>query len=127
VDRAHPNIWIAEKLKSAFPGSQFIGIERDPFATIASMIKHKGVSAWHRRWRGFPVPNRFLGTTEDMVDTYDSLPIARQCALRWKAHSDRMAELTGILGDDLLLVRHESLSQETKATIDRMRIFLRLE
>ena len=49
LDKSHPNIWIAEKLKDAFPKSQFVAIERNPYATVASMMKHKGVSAWHKR------------------------------------------------------------------------------
>lgn len=75
-------IWTAEKLKKVFPKSLFVGIERNPYATVASMMKHKGVSAWHGRWREFPIPNRFLGITPELEDVYDNLPLASQCALR---------------------------------------------
>ena len=47
ADKSHPNIWIAEALSEVFPDAQFLGIERDPFGTVASMLKHKGVLKWH--------------------------------------------------------------------------------
>jgi hypothetical protein len=65
VDKTHPNIWHAEDLKRALPEALFVGIERNPYATVASMVLHPDVSAWHRRWREFPVPNRFLGITPE--------------------------------------------------------------
>jgi hypothetical protein len=61
LDKSHPNIWIADKIKEEFPEAKFVGIERNPFATVSSMLKHRGVMKWHRDWKSFPVPNRFLG------------------------------------------------------------------
>lgn len=126
VDKSHPNIWIAEKLQKAFPQALFVGIERNPYATVASMMKHGGVSAWHRRWREFPIPNRFLGITHEIADTYDSIPFASQCAMRWLAHHRRMNELKSALGDALLLITYESFTQNTEHTIHGLKQFLGL-
>jgi hypothetical protein len=63
ADKSHPNIWHAEDLAARLPDAVFLGIQRNPFATVASMLEHAGVLAWHERWREFPVPNRFLGIT----------------------------------------------------------------
>lgn len=127
VDKSHPNIWLAEKLKMAFPQALFVGIERNPYATVASMLRHKGVSAWHRRWREFPVPNRFLGITHELAERYDSLPLAAQCAIRWAAHRDRLNELGRILGGDLLRISYETFAHETALTVGTMQKFLGLQ
>ena len=43
LDKTHPNIWLAEPLQQAFPDALFLGIERDPFATVASMLRHREI------------------------------------------------------------------------------------
>jgi len=127
LDKSHPNIWIAEKLQKAFPQALFIGIERNPYATVVSMMKHGGVSAWHRRWREFPLPNRFLAITPEIADTYDSIPLASQCAMRWLAHHRRMNELKNTLGDALLVISYESFAHDTALTIHVLNQFLGLQ
>lgn len=126
VDKTHPNIWIAEKLQRAFPQARFLGIERDPYATVASMMKHSRVSAWHRRWREFPVPNRFLGITAEAAAAYDDIPFASQCAMRWLAHHNKMNELRNSLGDALLVISYESFARNTEQTIAGLKEFLGL-
>ena len=126
VDKTHPNIWIAEKLQRAFPNALFIGIERNPYATVASMMKHSGVSAWHRRWREFPVPNRFLGITSELANEYESIPFASQCAMRWLAHHNRMKELRKSLGDYLFVISYESFAHDTEQAINELKQFLGL-
>jgi hypothetical protein len=126
VDKTHPNMWIAEKLKGAFPRALFIGIERNPYATVASMMKHRGVSAWHGRWREFPIPNRFLGISSRDASGYDSVPLASQCAMRWLAHHRRMNELRSFLGSDLLVISYESFACNTADTISDLQQFLGL-
>ena len=126
LDKTHPNLWIAEKLKKAFPQSLFVGIERNPYATVASMMKHKEVSAWHKRWREFPIPNRFLGITAELSSTYDSISFASQCAMRWVAHHDKINELGNILGDDYLVISYESFAHNTEKAIYELQQFLGL-
>lgn len=123
----HPNIWIAEALKQAFPGALFLAIERHPLATVASMLRHRGVAGWHHRWRDFPVPNRFLGISADLAEHYDELPRAAQCAHRWLAHHRRLRQLQDVLGDDLLTIQYEELAQNPAAAAHNMRTFLRLQ
>jgi hypothetical protein len=126
LDKSHPNIWIAEKLKENFPESLFVAIERNPFATVASMMKHKGVSAWHKRWREFPIPNRFLGISEEQSHVYDTIPFASQCAMRWVAHHNKIKELKSILEEDLFLISHESFAHNTEQVIQELQQFLGL-
>lgn len=127
MDKTHPNIWIAEKLKKTFPDALFVGIERNPYATVASMMKHSGVLAWHKRWREFPVPNRFLGITPEIAGTYDDIPLVSQCAMRWLAHHNRIKELKNTLGDDFLVISYESFAHDTVNTINNLKQFLGLQ
>jgi hypothetical protein len=126
LDKSHPNIWLAERLLEAFPAAQFVGIERSPYATVASMFKHGGVSAWHRRWREFPVPNRFLGITEEMVSTYDQCAPATRFAVRWLAHQQRMSRLEEVLADRLMVVDYQRFARRPDETVGRLQRFLGL-
>lgn len=126
LDKTHPNIWLAEKLKDAFPQSLFIGIKRNPYGTVASMMNHKGVSAWHKRWRDFPIPNRFLGITSELSDTYEDIPFASQCAMRWLSHHDRMNDLRNILGSDLFVITYETFVHNPENTTNELQKFLGL-
>lgn len=127
LDKTHTAIWLAEKLKRVFPSARFVGTRRDPYATVASMIQHPKVRAWHERWREFRVPNRFLGITEELAETYDDLSLATQCAIRWKTHEDRMAELERTLGDDLMVITYEDFADDPQATVAELQRFLGLD
>jgi hypothetical protein len=127
ADKSHPCIWFAEDLARTFPKARFLGIEREPYATVASMLRHRGVSAWHKRWRKLPLPNPFLGIDEATAETYDELSLAARAALRWKSHHERLIELTGSLGDRFLLVRYEDLAADPAAELARIQGFLGLD
>ena len=127
MDKSHPNIWLAEKLKASFPRALFIGIERDPYATVASMMKHKAVAAWHSRWREFPVPNRFLGISAQDAETYSNLSLASQCTMRWLAHHQKMHELRHTLGDSLFVISYESFAHDTQKIVNELQVFLGLK
>ena len=126
MDKSHTNIWIAEDLKIAFPQALFIGIVRGPYATVSSMMRHKGVLQWHERWREFPVPNQFLGITTENVDTYDRMSLASKCAMRWSAHKGKMNNLKAALGPDLLIISYESFQDKTRETTEYLKTFLGL-
>ncbi len=126
IDKSHPAMWIAERLKEALPDCLFIGIERNPYATASSMIKHNAVSSWHDAWKNYPVPNRFLGITEEMKDQYDSFSLARKCALRWRAHHERMQHLEGLLGDQVVVVDYDKLARQPQTQLSKIETFLDL-
>lgn len=126
LDKSHPNIWLAEKLAVQFPKARFVAIEREPYATVASMMRHKGVAAWHRRWQEFPIPNRFLGISTEQAREYDSYALSRQCAMRWLAHHRRLRELQTVLGDRMLLVSYEEFAHGTDEVLRELEGFLGL-
>jgi len=38
MDKSHPNIWLADQLAETFSDAVFIGMQRNPYATVASML-----------------------------------------------------------------------------------------
>lgn len=126
ADKSHPNIWLAEDLARVFPNALFVGTWREPFATVASMLKHEGVLKWHRRWKEFPVPNPFLGITSTNVDEYEMISMAAKCALRWKSHAERIEYLTTILKSQLHMIIYEDLVNNTRRELKKLSEFLSL-
>jgi hypothetical protein len=126
ADKTHPNLWFAERLAEAFPEAVFLGIRRDPFGTVASMLQHEGVRGWHEGWRDYPIPNRFLGITEELAPRYDALPLAAQCAVRWRSHAERMDEARRRLGERMWFVEYERLLTDTDTALDELQEFLGL-
>jgi len=124
LDKSHTNMWLAADLKAAFPNARFLGIERNPYSTVASMLVHKQVAAWHSLWRQFPVPNPFLGISEKVAEKYDSLSLAQQCALRWQAHHQQMNALRQSLGKDLFVIAYEEFATNTRAVLHDIEHFL---
>lgn len=127
LEKSHTNIWIAEKLDQAFGRAQFIGIERNPYATVASMLRHREVLAWHGRWRQFPVPSRFLGISAEDAKHYDEIPVAAQCAMRWLSHNEQMKKLRIALQERLFVINYEVFAHQTEKTILELQQFLQLK
>src|SRR6056297_3920847 len=47
LDKTHPVIWFAEYLMNKLPNSQFVGIIRNQYQTVSSMLNHPGVLSWY--------------------------------------------------------------------------------
>jgi hypothetical protein len=124
VDKSHQNIWLAELLLDAFPDARFLGIERSPYGTIASMLRHNGVLAHFQRWQLYPIPNRHIGLASDLVERYDALPLVAKCALRWREHHRRINELRAALGDRLLVVEYERCIRDLHSNVRFLSDFL---
>lgn len=92
LEKSHPNIWMVEELMAAFPYSFFVGIYRDVYATVSSMLLHEGVISWFNKLPENQ-PNPFLGIDQSNVDIYQTLPIESKCALRWLSHKNRLLHL----------------------------------
>jgi len=124
VDKSHQNIWLAELLLDAFPDVHFLGIERSPYGTIASMLQHREVLAHFQRWQLYPVPNRHIGLASDLVNRYDALPLVAKCALRWREHHRRINELRAALGDRLLVIEYERCIRDLESNVRLLSDFL---
>ncbi|QPB24341.1 sulfotransferase [Rhizobium sp. 007] len=125
IDKSHQNLWHVEELIAAFPDARFIAIQREPYAVVASMLRHNSpvdvdqkaqefpkpdsILEWHHRWKEFPIPNRFLGISEEIAGSYEQFSMAKKCALRWQAHSERLKYLVSKFGDRVHVVNYENL------------------
>lgn len=126
-DKSHPNIWIADRLADRIRGAVFLGVNRNPYAVVASMLQHDGVLSWIERWEELPLPSPFLGVEAGEEDRYRSLPLAAKCALRWKSHQERMVDLVQQLGPRLHVVSYEDLILRTERELTSLQHALGLE
>ncbi|QGH36254.1 sulfotransferase [Gracilibacillus salitolerans] len=126
VDKSHSNIWISEELSSIFPNAKFIGIQREPYSVVASMLKHEGVLRWQKNWSDFPIPNEFLGITTENVSEYESMAPEERAALRWCSHAKKMDELKLSLGNRLMVINYESLVKNPEPCLVNIAKFLEL-
>ena len=127
ADKSHPNIWIADKLSNNFPNAVFLGIERNPYSVVTSMLKHEGVSAWHHKWKEFPIPNRFLGIDNKLRKEYENLPLESKCSLRWLAHQKQMNYLQEQLQNKILVLNYEDMILDINNQLKKIQDFLSLE
>jgi len=124
ADKSHPNLWLAEQLAEEIPESRFVGIERSPYATVASMLKHKGVQRWMREWRDFPTPNEFLGISRQGAADYDRMTLEERSALRWRSHHEEMQRIRGVLEKKVLVLVYEELIDANAEQLTRLWRFL---
>jgi hypothetical protein len=124
VDKSHQNIWLVEELDKVFPSALYVAIERTAYAAIASMMLHFDVRQHFVRWRRYPVPNAHLGITEADTLGYDDLPLSIKCALRWRSHHERLAELRRTLGDRLHILCYGDLVEKTDVELEKLANFV---
>jgi hypothetical protein len=127
VDKSHPNIWFADRLLDELPNSYFIGVIRNPYATVSSMLMHKGVRNWCERWEDHPIPNPFLGISENNLEEYRRFSITAKCAARWVAHYKQMEKLKALIPNDrLIIMSYEKLIMETSKEVKKIFSYLNL-
>lgn len=117
LEKTHPNIWFAESIQNAMENAYFIGIKRDPYATVSSMLKHKGVLQWYEALDQTK-PNKSLGITAQNKAIFKDLPLESKCALRWKSHTEELIRLKSLLGDRYLLIDYESFYEPNLTFLD---------
>jgi hypothetical protein len=99
VVKDHPNLWLWDELSEAFPDAYFLGIIRDPVATVSSMLQHQGCVLDMQWALCYPVPCPFMGIESN---TYFSLGAVERAAAKWKSHYDRIMQLNETFGMDVI-------------------------
>ncbi|MFC3880946.1 sulfotransferase [Algoriphagus namhaensis] len=127
VDKSHPNLWIANYLIKYVPNSFLVGILRSPHATVSSMLRHQGVMNWIYNWKKYPVPNEFLGITNDNYQFYDNLSLEEKCTMRWVAHKIKMQQIANIYPDRFFMIDYEMLFDNHEVILNQLSIFLNLK
>lgn len=125
LEKSHPMIWLANDSDFHSLPIKYIGIVRDPYATVASMLEHKGVRKWCEEWEKLPQPNIFLGTSRLNIEEYRQMSITQRCAMRWASHTKELMRLTYIMGEDkYLLVQYEDLLNLQKKSTEKIEKFV---
>ena len=123
LEKSHPNIWLVEDILKEFNTAKFIGIRRDVYATVASMLNHPGILKWYDELPQDEI-NNFLGITAENVSYFDALPIESKCALRWKSHLDRLNALERELPNNVLVINYEDFYDSSELLNTKMNTFL---
>lgn len=126
LEKTHPNIWLVEDIQDYFDTAKFIGIKRNVYATVASMLNHKGVLEWYNVLPLNQV-NPFLGITEENRELFEQLPLESKCALRWKSHFDRLTYLKIEFPEKVLVVDYEDFYNDYKGLMKTLELFLDLD
>ncbi|AEI14046.1 sulfotransferase [Flexistipes sinusarabici DSM 4947] len=126
LDKSHPNIWLVEHLNKNVANAYFIGIIRNPHATVASMLLHKGVLKWIENWDNYHIPNEFLGINHDNIIEYNKMPLEAKCTMRWIAHKKRLLEINKKLSQNFLLLNYENFFTNMKEQLCSIEFFLEL-
>jgi len=123
VDKSHPNLFNVDRLLHEFPNARFIGIYRDAFQTITSMIAH-GCANWGNRYSELMFPNAFLGLTETNYDEYAAASLAERCLCRWESHFDELQKVVNKYSDRVLVVSYAQLVNDPQRQVQRLSNFV---
>jgi hypothetical protein len=122
-DKSQINIWFVERLAKEFPGSKFVGIQRDPYGVVASMLMHSpSLEGLFINANKYPLDNPLLGLTSEMEPW--KLSRIGQAALRWKSSTQRMKQLLGT--ENIFVVSYHELQLYPRSVLDDLRDFLEL-
>jgi len=123
LEKTHPNIWLAEELMRKFPNALFVGIIRNPYQTVSSMLKHSGVMSWYSKLPQHK-PNRFLGITEQNQSYFASLPIEAKCTYRWISHKKELQRLKDVLNHRYLMMDYDDFVSQPEEYTRQLSEFL---
>ena len=126
LDKSHTNIWIADQLFEKFGDAKFIGVSRDVYSTVSSMLQHSGVMSWYDTLNN-KVENQFLGINNDNVDFFADLPLESKCAFRWISHQHQLGQLQKTLGANLYITDYAEVIKQNEIELERYSNFLGLE
>lgn len=126
LDKTHPVIWFAEYLMNKLPNSQFVGIIRNSYQTVSSMLNHPGVLNWYET---LPLdkPNRFLGITEENCSFFKDLPIESKCAYRWVSHKKELQRLQSVLKERYILFDYDNFLINMDENLEKLSDFLKIK
>jgi len=117
VDKTHPLVLLREIVEEYYPEALLIHILRNPFDTYCSMIRHKGVMTWFKRYgevfgKG---GNTFLGTDENLENRYHLLTDVQKIAYRWRSWVERGLKWEKE-SDNVLTINYENMIQNPRKT-----------
>lgn len=122
LDKTHPNLWAFEEINRVFKNTYFIGIKRNIYATVNSMLNHEGVLKWYEKI-DLSKPNPFFGITDENKDIFSNIPVESKCALRCKSHFDEIDRL-GVNKQNFLSISYEDFYKSPSMLKSKINDFL---
>ena len=126
LEKSHPSIWLFEDLVKMIPNSLFIGVYRDVYPTVSSMINHKGVLSWYNK-----LPqnkkNNFLGITDKNKKQFNGLSIEEKCTLRWLSHKNELFRLKNKYPERFILINYEDFINNMDNNLIHLSDFLNIK
>lgn len=127
LDQSHPNLWLAKFLVEKIESCRFLILIRNPYSVVYSMLEHKGVRKWVEEWEKLPIPNHFLGISEENVDRYKEMSILERSTFRWSSHYCQSRLLQDELGSLAHVCVYEDLCRKPGETLEEIQEFLCLK
>ncbi len=125
LEKSHPSLWIFEFIIKNFEEAFFIGVWRDVFPTVSSMLQHDGVLSWYNR-----LPqnkqNRFLGITNNNKNKFNKYSIEEKCALRWQSHYKELMRLNKKYPEKLYLIKYEDFLNSSESYLQNISEYLNI-
>ena len=126
LTKSHPVIWFSEYLMNKLDNALFIGIIRNQYQTVSSMLNHSGVQEWYSMLPQNK-PNRFLGITEENKSYFNDFPLESKCAYRWLSHKKELQRLQNVLKDRYLLFDYDDFVTHLDDHLQKISDFLNIE
>jgi hypothetical protein len=125
LDKSHPNLWHIDLIREEFPEAKFVGIQRDVYGVVSSMLNHEGCLTWVKNWKDYPLPNKFLGVTEETKDIYGKLDLMEKCVWRWCSHDAEMRK--NLWWRDSMYIEYDVLVLSNEYIIDTLSRFMDID
>jgi hypothetical protein len=119
IDKCHPNLFIAEKLRENIKDAVFICISRSLEGTTQSMLKHEGCMSWFKKVTNFP--NKYLGL--ESIEETKSLTNEELIKKRWLAHQQEIEYLKSKKYNNFFFFDYDNRQNDAK----RLDYFLRIK
>lgn len=125
LDQTHPMLWYVESILQQFPKAKFVALKRDVYSVVYSMINHRGVSAWGDDFKKYPVPNKFLGISENNKDRYyETLTPVQRHVFRYCSHMNEIERLQKKFNGSFLVIEYESLAKDMAKEMEKIASFI---
>jgi len=126
LEKSHPNIWSVDYLVNEFPEAFFIGINRNVYQVVYSMLNHKGVLNWYNKLLN-DVENPFLGITSENRMEFANLPLESKCTLRWYAHIKESYRLRNEYAEKVIILNYDDLCLNYNHEVNKLESILELQ
>jgi hypothetical protein len=88
------------------------------------MLQH-GCADWGNRWKEYPLPNKFLGVTEETAEEYDKLSTMEKCVWRYLSHRDELYDKLKVsMVGRLHVIDYDAMALTHRIEIEKLRGFM---